>query len=122
MCVAEHLRGVTSDEGDRLGMDESRQVDELLNYRDPTSQPRPPPPVEGDLEALSRDDLDVGMDVRRVLCLSVRKIFEKLKSPCPLRRLHVAPVKEAGETASERGRHPGNRRQHWAGQFGAVLA
>ena len=43
----------------------------------------------------------------RVVCLSVRKIFEKLKSLCPLRRLHVAPLEEAGETASstwEKGR------------------
>ena len=28
--AAEHLRGVVSEEGDRLGIDESRQVDELL--------------------------------------------------------------------------------------------
>ena len=34
--AAEHLRGVVSEEGDRLDMDESRQVEELLNYRDST--------------------------------------------------------------------------------------
>ena len=100
MCAAEHLRGVAPDEGNPLGMDESRQVDELLNYGNPTSRPRPLPPVEGDLEVMSRDDLDVGMDVGRVVCLSVRNIFEKLKSLCSLRRLHVVPLKEAGETAS----------------------
>ena len=77
LCAAEHLRGVAPDEGNRLGMNESRQVDELF-----------------------RDDLDVGMDAGRVACFSVRKIFEKLKSLCPLRRLHVAPWEEAGETAS----------------------
>ena len=32
--------------------------------------------------------------------LSVRNILEKLKSLCSLRRLHMAPVEEAGETAS----------------------
>ena len=30
LCAAEHLRGVASDEGDRLGMDESGQVNEPL--------------------------------------------------------------------------------------------
>ena len=34
MCAAEHLRGVASKEGDRLDMDEGRQVDELLNYEE----------------------------------------------------------------------------------------
>ena len=55
-------------------------MDELLNYGNPTSRPRPLPPVEGDLEEMSRDDVDVGMDVGRVVLLSVRNIFEKLKS------------------------------------------
>ena len=40
------------------------------------------------------------MDTRRVVCVSVRKILEKLKSLCSLRRLHMAPVAEAGEAAS----------------------
>ena len=35
-----------------------------------------------------------------VVCLSMRKILEQLKSHCPLRRLHVVPMEEAGETAS----------------------
>ena len=47
MCATEHLRGVTPDEADRLGLDERRQLDELLraaqevpeNYEDLTSQP-----------------------------------------------------------------------------------
>ena len=34
-------------------------------------------------------------------------ILEKLKSLCPLRRLHVALVKEAGETASSTWDHVG---------------
>ena len=107
LCAAEHLRGVAQDEGNRFGKDESRQVDELLNCGNPTSRPRPLPPVEGDLEEMSRDDADVGMDVGRVVLLCVRNIFEKLKSLCSLRRLHVVPLKEAGETAAstrEKGR------------------
>ena len=38
-----------------------------------------------------------GVDVS---CVAIRKILEKLKSICPSRRLHVAPMEEAGETAS----------------------
>ena len=70
------LRGVTLDEADCLGLDERRQLDELLraarevpeNYEDLTSQPGPPPPVEVSTEAPrepeepSRDGLDIGMD------------------------------------------------------------
>ena len=89
LCAAEHLRRVAPDEGNRLGMDESRQEDELLNCGDPTSQPRPPPPVDGDLEEPSCDDLDVSMDAGRVVCLSGREILEKLKSLRSLRRLHL---------------------------------
>ena len=37
LCAAEHLRRVAPDEGNLLGMDESRKVDELPNYGDPTS-------------------------------------------------------------------------------------
>ena len=40
MCVAEHLRGVASEEG------ESIPVDELLNYKDLTFQSRLPSSVE----------------------------------------------------------------------------
>ena len=54
LCATEHLRGVTPDEADCLGIDESRQLDELLkaaqkvpeNYVDLTSQPGPSPPAE----------------------------------------------------------------------------
>ena len=54
LCASEHLRGVTPDEADRLGLDERRQLDELLraaqevpeNFEDLTSKPGPPPPVE----------------------------------------------------------------------------
>ena len=54
MCATEHLRGVTSDESDRLRIDERRQLDDLLkaaqavleNYEDFTSQPRPSPAAE----------------------------------------------------------------------------
>ena len=54
MCATEHLRGVTPDESDRLGIDERRQLDELIraakevkeNYGDVTSQPGSPLPVE----------------------------------------------------------------------------
>ena len=54
LCATEHLRGVTPDEADCLGLDERRQLDELLraarevpeNYEDLTSQPGPRPPVE----------------------------------------------------------------------------
>ena len=46
LCAAEHLRGVSSDEGVRLGMDESRQVDELLNNEDSTFRSMLPSSVE----------------------------------------------------------------------------
>ena len=76
MCATEHLQGVTPDEADCLGLDERRQSDELLraaqevpgNYKDLTSQPGPPPPVEvpteprREPEQLSHDDLEIGMD------------------------------------------------------------
>ena len=63
LCAAEHLRGDTPDEADRLGLDETRQLDELLqaaqgvpeNYEDLTSQLGP------DHKEKSRDDLDDGM-------------------------------------------------------------
>ena len=49
LCATEHLRGVTQDEADCLGLDERRELDELLraaqevpeNYEDSTSQPGP---------------------------------------------------------------------------------
>ena len=49
LCATEHLRGVTPDEADCLGLDEKRQLDELLlaarevpaNCEDLTSQPGP---------------------------------------------------------------------------------
>ena len=54
LCIPVHLRGVTPDESDRLGIDERRHLDDLLkaaqeapeNYEDLTSQPGPSPPVE----------------------------------------------------------------------------
>ena len=50
LCASEHLRGVTPDEADRLGLDEGRLLDVLLwaarevpeNCEDLTSQPEPP--------------------------------------------------------------------------------
>ena len=106
LCASEHVRGVASDEVDRFGLDEGRQENELLDYEDSTFPSRLPssaeistePPKE--LEDSFRDDLDINMDTRRVVCVSVRKILEKLKSLCSLRRLHMAPVAEAGEAAS----------------------
>ena len=62
-------------------MDESRQVDELLNYGNPTSRPRPLPPVEGDLEVMSRDDLDVGMDVGRVVLPFCEEHLREVEEP-----------------------------------------
>ena len=67
---------VTPDEADCLGLNERRQLDELLqaarevpeNYEDLTSQPGPPPPVEVPTELPrepaepSRDDLDIGRE------------------------------------------------------------
>ena len=49
VCATEHLRGVTQDEADRLGLDELRQLDELLraaqevpeNYEDDIPAGRP---------------------------------------------------------------------------------
>ena len=72
-CAAEHLRGDTPDEADRLGLDETRQLDELLqadqevpeNYEDLTSQPGDPTTGQNHQkkpEEKSRDDLDDGMD------------------------------------------------------------
>ena len=73
LCATEHLRGVTPDEADRVGLDERRQSDELLRavqevfeklrgldisslpVEDPTEPPREP-------EEPSRDDLDDGME------------------------------------------------------------
>ena len=42
----EHLRGVVSEEGDRLGKDESRQEDKLQNSEDSTFRLRRPSSVE----------------------------------------------------------------------------
>ena len=106
MCAAEHSLGVASDEGDRLDMDESRQEDELLNYEDSTFLSRLPSSVEvsteppRELEESFRDELDIGRDAGRVVCLSMRKILKKLKSLCSLSRLYVVSWEEAGETAS----------------------
>ena len=83
LCTAEHLRGVTPDEADCLGLDERTQLHELRrtaqelpeNYEDLTSQPGPPPPVEGptkppgEPEEPSRDDLDIGMDAVEPMAL-----------------------------------------------------
>ena len=76
MCVTEHLRGVTPDDADCLGLDERRELDELPraardvpeNHGDLTPQHgRPPqaviptePPRES--EEPARDILDIGMD------------------------------------------------------------
>ena len=76
LFATKHLRGVTPNEADCLGLDERKQLHELLraaqevpkNYEDLTSQPGPPQPVErptkppGKPEESSRDDLDIGMD------------------------------------------------------------
>ena len=76
LCATEHLRGVTLDEADRLGLDERRQLEELLKApcevpkvcEDWASQRRLPPPVEIPTEPprepkeTVRDDLDIGMD------------------------------------------------------------
>ena len=76
LCAAEHLRGVTPDEADCSGLDERRQLDELLraarevpeSYEDLTSQSGPSPPVEvpteppREPEEPSRVDLVIGMD------------------------------------------------------------
>ena len=70
LCATEHLRGVTPDEWDRLGIDERRRLDELLkaaqarDCEDLTSQPGPSPPAEVPTEPQRRpeepshDDLD----------------------------------------------------------------
>ena len=63
--AAEHLRGVVSGEGDRLGIDERRQEDKRLNNEDSTFRSRRPSSVEvsteppRELEESSRDDLDI---------------------------------------------------------------
>ena len=90
-----------------------------------------------ELEVSFREDLDVGRDAGRVVCLSRRKILEKLTSLCPFSRLYVVSWEEADETASstrDQGRAlstesgtggPGNLRRHLARRFrgsGAVLA
>ena len=69
LCAAKHLRGVTPDEADCLGLDERRQLDELLrpeNFEDFTSQPGPPVGTSTDPrrepEAPSHDNLDIGME------------------------------------------------------------
>ena len=101
LCASEHLRGVASDEVDRLGLDESRQENELLDYADSTFPSRLPSSVEisteppRELEESFRDDPDINMDTGRVVCLSVRKILEKLKSLCSLRRLYVVSWERA---------------------------
>ena len=85
-------RGVTPNEADCLGLDERRQLDELLraarevpeNCADLTSQSGPPPPVgvptepPREPEEPSRDDLDSGMDAVE----------------------QMTPLEGAGETAS----------------------
>ena len=72
LCATEHLREVTSDAADCLGLDQRRQWDELLkaarempeNYEDLTSQLGHPQPVEVPTEPLrepeepSHDDMD----------------------------------------------------------------
>ena len=73
LYAAEHSRGVASDEGDRLGMDESRQEADLPNYEDSTFRSRRPSSVEvsaqppKELEESFRDDLDIGRDAGRAL-------------------------------------------------------
>ena len=71
LCATEHLRGVTPDEADRQGLDERRQLEELLKaacLKTVSSQPGPPPPVEipteppREPEETVRDDLDIVMD------------------------------------------------------------
>ena len=69
--ATEHLRGVTPDEADRLGLGEGRLLDELLwavqevpeNFEDLTPQLGPPVEVPTDPtrepEEPSRDDLDI---------------------------------------------------------------
>ena len=78
-------------------MDESRQVDKLLNYEDLTFRSRLPssvglstePPRE--FEESNRDDLDIGMDAGRVVCLSMGKSLQKLKSICSRSRRNPRP-------------------------------
>ena len=79
-CATEQLRGVTPDEADRLGF-ETRQLDEPLqaaqeapeSCENLSSKPGPPPQVEvpteprRELEELSRDDLNDGMDTEEQL-------------------------------------------------------
>ena len=111
LCAAEHLRGVASEEGDRLDRDESRQVDELLNLEDLIFRSRLPSSVEvGQCSRVGEDQCfdsvsDNGEHIPsncaisgmvleshgcvRVVCRSTMKIFEKLKSLCSLSRLLV---------------------------------
>ena len=72
LCATEHLRGVTPDGADRLGIDERRQLDELLpaarEVPENCEDLGPPPPVEvptdppGEPAEPSRDDLDIGIE------------------------------------------------------------
>ena len=68
LCATEHLRGVTPDEADRLGLNERRQLQQVPeNYEDLTSQPCAWPTAEvpteppKEPEEPSRDDLDDGL-------------------------------------------------------------
>ena len=79
--AAEHLRGVVSEEGDRLGKDENRQEDKLLNYEDSTFRSRRPSSVEvsteppRELEESSRDDLDIGTALGRTVQFGMTKAY-----------------------------------------------
>ena len=80
------LLNTCQNEEDRLGMVESRQLDELPNYEDPPRvEVSTEPPRE--LGESFRNDLQIGIDAGRVVCFSMRKILKKLKSLCPLSRL-----------------------------------
>ena len=122
LCAAEHLRGVASEEGDRLDTNGSRQVDELQNYEDLTLRSRLPSSVEvGQCSRIGEDQcsdsvtdngehfpsncvikgmVSESQECVRVVCRSMRKILEKLKSLCCLSRLYVVSGERAGETAS----------------------
>ena len=95
-CATEHLRGVTPDEADRQGLDERRELEELLkaacevHNEDLTSQPGRPPPVEipteppREPEETVRNDLDIGMDAMNQLTLQKDQERQRhqLKSKC----------------------------------------